>query len=929
MAPVFDNYVVSDVHGEGSFGQVFRGVQTATGREVVVKQVPPTHKLRAEIETGLITRGIEGVSYFHEMIETSEGTFLVFDLIHGKDLFAWMEERQFEPLTEMEARNIMIQLLRTVNILHLQGVCHRDIKLENIIIDRDGNVKLIDFGLSQHHLGPNDLCSDFAGSVEYSPPEVLLCQIPFSPTKVDVWSLGVLLYCLIHAVFPFVFEPMDMQKMLVTGRHPAVTFSSPISPELRTMLKQMLDVTPSNRPDIATLLNSPWLHLKDYGMDWLSSSHGWLSVSSSAILIASTITFNELSAESSDIIYPALSLAALILTTASITIGHILATFLHDFDQISSSIVIASLEILNYLPLLFLFSSVTFLIFHWAQHYTVVGKFEIQKSTDPGTKVSVGFKKLKRFLININIALYTVFLLFFFLHCLPSLKTFMPLLSSSTLLIVAGSALHVLIRHRLLSISFIEGDNNSVSSKIQRLTRYVLFSTQFMLLLIVLFSLYNAIALYEYVSGGELEGISWKFYGNSVWKGMCVVHAAIQLYILRRSFSGWSELPLNSATVKPTWLTDILHSAHVIARNNRISSITAKLLTGGCHFHVTRFDLILQRADKNAPNSVVLKTLSWDKTFREKMRLAVMKWMDSADKEVMYLNSYEIESRFYRHMSPIMRGVRLPHVYFSFEDTFNNQFCTVMEDISSHYDGQPDGFDLRSSERIIVDLAIFHSQHWSRPTPPDGTKFWNIGGYWTGTKTEANKEEFMEAWCKAVVNFRKELNITEELETLGERLNERLSSLSKQFDRMEPKTLVHGDYKISNLFVPPEGGVYAIDWQWFGMGPGALDVSYFIATSLSPSLLHRDEHFLFLYFETLRENVELKDFTMEQLRRQYRLCWLDFFVYTVVAKWSRMTPDDVETYRRGKKDGLHLRSYAHMIKMLHDANRFLKELDKE
>jgi hypothetical protein len=160
---------------------------------------------------------------------------------------------------------------------------------------------------------------------------------------------------------------------------------------------------------------------------------------------------------------------------------------------------------------------------------------------------------------------------------------------------------------------------------------------------------------------------------------------------------------------------------------------------------------------------------------------------------------------------------------------------------------------------------------------------------------------------------------------------------------MTPKTLVHGDYKVSNVFIDKRSRdheVYAIDWQWFGIGikkilgkfsdfckgNPALDVMYFMATSVHGSQLEMQKELLKSYHAALLSNG-VTDYPFKTFYKQFQLCFVDFFVYTIVAKWSNMLPKDFEKYQRKQKDGLHLRSFKHMKHIVECSEQYLNELD--
>lgn len=102
--------------------------------------------------------------------------------------------------SENEAASIMKKLIRAVNHCHASGVVHRDIKPENIMFGADGELKLIDFGLSRRVSDKYTTMNTIAGTPFYMAPEVLDGEYN---SQCDIWSLGVLLYVLVCGYLPF------------------------------------------------------------------------------------------------------------------------------------------------------------------------------------------------------------------------------------------------------------------------------------------------------------------------------------------------------------------------------------------------------------------------------------------------------------------------------------------------------------------------------------------------------------------------------------------------------------------------------------------------------------------------------------------------------------------------------------------------------
>lgn len=169
------------------------------------------------------------------------------------DLFECIERHNNfeEPL----ARMIFKQIASCVAHLDMIGVCHRDIKDENIVIDDQFQVKLIDFGsavLLPRHFGDkkNYLFKQFYGTVSFASPEILMGK-PYRAEPAEIWSLGVLLYTILFGEVPF-HDP----HMAMTAQ-----FAQPklhVSPNCYSLISWMLNRSPEHRPTIHQVLLHPW-----------------------------------------------------------------------------------------------------------------------------------------------------------------------------------------------------------------------------------------------------------------------------------------------------------------------------------------------------------------------------------------------------------------------------------------------------------------------------------------------------------------------------------------------------------------------------------------------------------------------------------------------------------------------------------------------
>lgn len=116
-------------------------------------------------------------------------------------LHAYLKTKNGRKLEEDEARNLFRQIVEGIDYLHKKNIAHRDIKLENILLDQSNTIKIIDFGFSIL-MQKDRLLNVFCGTPSYMSPE-LATKKDYQGWHADVWALGVLLYVFLCGKFPF------------------------------------------------------------------------------------------------------------------------------------------------------------------------------------------------------------------------------------------------------------------------------------------------------------------------------------------------------------------------------------------------------------------------------------------------------------------------------------------------------------------------------------------------------------------------------------------------------------------------------------------------------------------------------------------------------------------------------------------------------
>ncbi|XP_040181830.1 protein kinase C zeta type isoform X1 [Rana temporaria] len=135
----------------------------------------------------------------HSCFQTPSRLFLVIEYVNGGDLMFHMQRQR--KLPEEHARFYAAEICIALNFLHERGIIYRDLKLDNVLLDAEGHIKLTDYGMCKEGLGPGDTTSTFCGTPNYIAPEILRGEeYGFS---VDWWALGVLMFEMMAGRSPF------------------------------------------------------------------------------------------------------------------------------------------------------------------------------------------------------------------------------------------------------------------------------------------------------------------------------------------------------------------------------------------------------------------------------------------------------------------------------------------------------------------------------------------------------------------------------------------------------------------------------------------------------------------------------------------------------------------------------------------------------
>ncbi|KAG8907578.1 Chk1 protein kinase [Tulasnella sp. 403] len=277
--PIIAGYTIRNKIGDGGFSKVYRAVNYTANSVAACKIVPITEKtwdatrkkelykeikVHSQLKHEHILDFLASETYEDDQTTAAKGivpaVYMLLELAAGGDLFD-----KIVPdigVTEKVAHLYFTQLIAGLTYVHSKGVCHRDMKPENVMLNINGLLKICDFGLCAvyKHKGMERLLTERCGSLPYVAPELNGSQ-PYQAEPVDIWGCGVILFCLLVGNTPW-DEPTDASPEYVEFINGTIFQSSPwnriSAPALVDFLLRLLTANPSKRITLAEIPNDPW-----------------------------------------------------------------------------------------------------------------------------------------------------------------------------------------------------------------------------------------------------------------------------------------------------------------------------------------------------------------------------------------------------------------------------------------------------------------------------------------------------------------------------------------------------------------------------------------------------------------------------------------------------------------------------------------------
>ena len=253
-SPIIGPVSLSVQLDRGGFGNVWRGYSVKLNATIAIKFCKKDSNAEREFRYGQLMNhplALQCFTYY----STASKCIGFMPCLEGLNLRDLVNKNG--PFADIPARIIIIELVSVLDYLHNElEMIHRDIKLENVIVDTNGNAHLIDFGFMTPPTEKKTFVTELCGTPKYFCPELIKTNSVSYPS--DIWSLGVLLYTMVTGHFPFAAN--TSKELYDQICHNEVQFPQSIEPSLKDLISCMLEKDPSKRITLDEIMKHPWIN---------------------------------------------------------------------------------------------------------------------------------------------------------------------------------------------------------------------------------------------------------------------------------------------------------------------------------------------------------------------------------------------------------------------------------------------------------------------------------------------------------------------------------------------------------------------------------------------------------------------------------------------------------------------------------------------
>ena len=254
-----EEFSILEEIGKGGYSKVYLVEDKKTKRKYALKAAYKNKKGKDRTERTLreikVLKRLKhpNIIKIKGSFEDTETIYLVLEYIEGRDCAKFFKGR--EPITKEQIKKIIRQLVQALTHCHEKGIIHRDVKLQNILVDDDFNIKLTDFGLCAIKENKFDMLESTLGTVHYTAPEMLE-GIGYNES-VDVWAIGIILFMLLTKKYPY--DGVSRQDIFDDIREKTIHYSKlGLERKEIKLLKALLQKDPEERIEVEEILSVPF-----------------------------------------------------------------------------------------------------------------------------------------------------------------------------------------------------------------------------------------------------------------------------------------------------------------------------------------------------------------------------------------------------------------------------------------------------------------------------------------------------------------------------------------------------------------------------------------------------------------------------------------------------------------------------------------------
>lgn len=264
-----DNYLIIDKLEKGGYSTVYKIKDKKTDKLFAAKIVERYCKNEIEMNQKLSETQSPFINKYIDFLQgdlklgkrVDFVSFFIFELCSKGSLNHYINS-YFGGFEEKHCKVIFYKILQGIKVIHDNGICHRDIKIDNILLDEYFNIKICDFGFSSYNKKYHD---EYLGTRKYMAPEIVK-GIEYDGIKADIFSLGVLLFNLRTSKFLFDLAKVNGNSLYDYAKDKnemiwKIAESNGItglSNEFKNLFLQMVSLEPNERPNVNDILNDEW-----------------------------------------------------------------------------------------------------------------------------------------------------------------------------------------------------------------------------------------------------------------------------------------------------------------------------------------------------------------------------------------------------------------------------------------------------------------------------------------------------------------------------------------------------------------------------------------------------------------------------------------------------------------------------------------------